>query len=235
MIRPTLIIVAAGVLGLSMLNCAGSTPPSKTPATHEKLANDVQPTPGEPGSPASNSDESAQERWYAGQNERVPTSGRDESALDAQSGTTPAVPLTDAQIAGVTDTIHQSEIQQAKLAQKNSTSPRVLGFAQMMIADHGQAREKQASLGLSTASSPLLQTLSAEGEQTYSQLESKSGSDFDRAYLQAQIAAHQRALETIDRQLLPQAKSARMQQQLQNMRGTLQHHLQAARDALRAL
>ncbi|HVZ31330.1 MAG TPA: DUF4142 domain-containing protein, partial [Polyangiaceae bacterium] len=210
--------------------------PSKTPTAHEKMSNDVQPTPGEPsGAPGTANDEAAQEKWYAGQNERVPTAGRDQSAVDAQSGTTPAVPLTDAQIAGVTDAVNQSEIQQAKLAEKKSSSRQVLDFAKMMITDHGQALQKQASLGVSTASSPLLQTLSSQGEQTYSQLESKSGSDFDRAYLQAQVDGHQRVLETIDRQLLPQAKSAGMKKQLQDMRATVQHHLQAARDALLAL
>jgi putative membrane protein len=229
-------IVAASVLGFSMLNCGGSTPPSKAPTAHENTTNDVQPTPNEPGGmPSTSNDEAAQEKWYAGQNERVPTAGRDETAMAGQSGTTPAVPLTDAQVAGVTDALNQSEIQQVRLAEKKSTSPQVLDFAKMMIADHSQARQKQSSLGLGTASSPLLQTLSSEGEQTYSQLENKSGSAFDRAYLQAQVDGHQRVLETIDRQLLPQAKSAGLKKQLQNMKGTVQHHLQAAQAALRAL
>jgi len=225
-------IAAASAFGLCMLNCGGSTPPSKTPTAHEKTANDVQPTGGMPGN---SNDESSNERAYAAENERVPTAGRDESAVESQSSATPAVPLTDAQVAGVTDTLNQAEIQQAKLAQKKSTSPQVLDFAKMMIADHSQARQKQSSLGLSTASSPLLQTLSSQGEQTYSQLESKTGAEFDRAYLQSQIDGHQRVLTTIDRQLLPQAKSAGLKKQLQAMRGTVQRHLQAAQDALHAL
>jgi putative membrane protein len=146
-----------------------------------------------------------------------------------------ATPLTDAQIAGVTNFVNSGEIQQAQLAQSKSKDPHVLSFASMMISHHGEAKEQQAQLGMSPAGSSVLQRLSSEGQRTLATLRDKSGKDFDRAYLQAQVEGHQKVLETLDRQLLPNAKNQQFRSQLQNMRSTVQQHLQLARDSLQAV
>lgn len=45
----------------------------------------------------------------------------------------------------------------------------------MMISHHTQAKQRQSSLGLSTAASPMLITLSQEGRQTLATLKAKRG------------------------------------------------------------
>jgi putative membrane protein len=146
-----------------------------------------------------------------------------------------ATPLTDAQIAGVTDFVNSGEIQQAQLAQSKSKDPHVLSFASTMISHHSEARRQQAQLGMSPTGSSVLQRLSADGQRTLATLRDKSGKEFDLAYLQGQVEAHQKVLETLDRQLLPNAKNAQFRSQLQNMRSTVQQHLQLARDSLQAV
>jgi len=166
----------------------------------------------------------------------MPVAGRDEADMgtDASKSGSAAM-LTDAQVAGVTDFVNNAEIQQAQLAQSKSKNPQVLNFASMMISHHTQARQQQSSLNLSTAGSSVLQTMSSEGQRTMASLRDKSGQDFDRAYLQAQIDQHQKVLDTLDRQLLPSAKNTQLRTQLQSLRPTIQQHLQAARDAQKAL
>jgi putative membrane protein len=138
-------------------------------------------------------------------------------------------------VAGITDTVNSAEIEQARLAQTKSKDPRVLSFAALMLSHHGKAKREQSALGLDIESSPLLLRLSEQGRQTMATLRDKNGKDFDRAYLQAQIEQHQKVLDTMDRQLLPSAKNAQLRAQLQDMRPTIQQHLEAARDAQQAL
>jgi len=172
----------------------------------------------------------------------MPVAGRDDA--DMGSSTAPGssgsprangAPLTDAQIAGITELVNNAEIQQAELARSKSKDPGVLSFASMMISHHTQAKQRQAALGLSAEPSPLLQALSTNGQQTMSTLTAKTGTEFDRAYLKAQADQHQQVLDTIDSKLLPGAKNSQLRSQLQSMRSTVQNHLEAARAALKAL
>lgn len=172
--------------------------------------------------------------WTSSQ--RMPVSGRDEGNVGSEgSRNNAAMPMTDAQIAGVIDFANNAEIQQAQLAQSKSKDAHVASFASMMIEQHSKAKQEMTALGLSSAGSSVLQTMSGEGQRTMATLRDKSGRDFDRAYLQAQVEQHQKLLDTIDRQLMPNAKNTGLRSQLSSLRPTVQQHLQHARDALRAL
>jgi putative membrane protein len=162
-------------------------------------------------------------------------SGRDEPGTDDRGESTSAGTLNDGQVAAISDLVNSSEIEQAQLAQTRSKNPEVLRFAAMMISHHGQARQQQAALGLSSVASPMLLSLSEQGRQTLATLQSKEGQDFDRAYLQAQVEQHQKALDTMDRQLLPSAKNPELRAQLQKLRPLVEQHLTAARQALESL
>jgi putative membrane protein len=105
----------------------------------------------------------------------------------------------------------------------------------MMIEHHTQAKQRQAALQLSSTSSPLLQKLSSEGQSTLAKLRNESGQSFDRAYLQAQVDQHQKVLDMIDHKLLPSTQNSQLRSQIQNVRPTIQQHLQAARSALTAI
>jgi putative membrane protein len=243
MIRRVKPFLYSSILGLAAVHCGGSsTPESNTPA---------QPatTESQPAAPGSTSDTMGSESASGSTNtsgssaggewtssDRQPASGTDEPGM-GDDITTPgaATPLSDAQIAGITDAVHSSEIEQAQLAQSKSKDAHVLSFAQMMINHHGQAKQREQAMGMSSAASPMLQTLSSQARQTTATLRDKTGKDFDRAYLQSQIDQHQKVLDTIDRQLMPNAKNPQLRSHLQSMRPTIEQHLQAAKDAQQAL
>jgi putative membrane protein len=202
-------LVSASALALATLNCGGgSTPSSNTPNT-APLESTVPPS----------------------------TDPQDTSAVSgaASESPTPGAPLTDAQIAAVTDAVNTAEIEQAQLAQSKSTNAQVQSFASMMIEHHGQAKRKQTTLGIAEAESALSLKLAAETRTTLEQLEQKSGSEFDRAYLQAQIDGHQKVLNAIDQQLLPDAKNEQLKSYLEELRPQVAAHLERARTAKDAL
>lgn len=167
--------------------------------------------------------------------ERMPVAGRDEPDMGPNASHDHHTALNDAQVAGVMEFVNNAEIQQAQLARSKSKNSQVVSVATMIMDHHTQAKQQQDGLRISSTSSPLLQKLSSEGQQTLAKLREETGQDFDRAYLQAQIDQHQAVLDTIDRQLLPSTKNAQLRSQVQNIKPTIVQHLQAARSALTAI
>ena len=86
-----------------------------------------------------------------------------------------------------------AEVAEARIALKNSTRPDVKDFARRMIADHTKAGDQlktiASSEGLALPGEP-----SAEDQQAMTKLGALSGEDFDRAYIQDQISAHEAAV-----------------------------------------
>ena len=235
-----------GSLALVVLACGGaSAPPSETPASTGAGALDAANVAGE-STPAGQAAASSTSEVRAPEGDPTtgqthglrPSSGSapspagsDVATLAASTSTT----LDDAQIAKITESVNSAEIEQATLAQERTQNPEVRRFASMMIAHHGEAREKQAALKLQTADSPLSQQLSEESKTTLASLKAKRGADFDRAYLDAQVSGHQKVLDTIGRVLAPQAQRPALRTYLTELEPTVSRHLQQARTAREAL
>ena len=149
-------------------------------------------------------------------------------------GSEPAGPsmtaLSDPQIAMITEKVNTAEIEQAQIAQSKSKNEQVRRFASMMIEHHGKAKAQQEALGLSTAESALSQQLEQKAKTTLATLNAKTGDDFDRAYLQAQVEGHQEALDTI-RQLQPKAQNSELRSYLDELTPKVEQHLAAAQSA----
>ena len=142
--------------------------------------------------------------------------------------------LDDQQIAMITEKVNTAEIEQARIAQSKSQNDQVRRFAQMMIEHHTQAKTEQQSLGLSATESPLSRQLEQKSKTTLQTLQSKSGADFDRAYLEAQVEGHQEALDTI-RQLQPNAQNSELRSYLDKLTPQVEAHLEQARAAQQSL
>jgi putative membrane protein len=230
-------LLLTSVLALGALHCGGSsTPTSNTPesASDSSMAGDgTEPTgttvPGEHTlGPATGASTSASQ---AGTTNAANTS----DAAPENSGAHSALNLNDRQIAKVTDSVHSAEIEQARLAQKKTTNEQVRHFASMMIEQHTQARQQQLALNLSTEDSPLSERLTTQSQATLDTLQSKQGAEFDQAYLQAQVAAHQQVLDAIKNELRPNAQNPQLQVYLQQLEPKVAEHLEHARQAQRAL
>lgn len=151
------------------------------------------------------------------------------------SDAAPADALTDEQIATVTSLANNSEIEQAKLARARSKDEKVLQFAGMMIAHHGEAQRKQDALSLGSAESTLSRDMIVKSSETLKTLKEKTGAEFDRAYMQAQVQGHQKVLDAIEGKLLPNAKRADLKAYLDEIRPRVKQHLEQAERTVSAL
>jgi putative membrane protein len=140
--------------------------------------------------------------------------------------------LTDSKILFVTHIANAGEVEMAKLARERAKDARVRKLAAAILAQHERADQKEEALikrrKLDMSSTPTGVQLQSDGAQILAELETKSGTDFDRAYLAAQVDAHQRVLDLIDNRLLPAATDRDIQTLVRDMRPTVQSHLQRA-------
>jgi len=157
----------------------------------------------------------------------------------AGAATQPTKPLDDAQILEVIRVADAGELEQASLAKQKSTDRRVQQFAAMMTKDHTDADNKGRAVahkeGLTLASSALSSSLEVDGRSATSSLTSRTGADFDKQYVEAQIVEHQSALDLIDQTLLPAAKSGEVSDYLKAVRTKVAAHLHHAQNLKQTL
>jgi putative membrane protein len=85
-----------------------------------------------------------------------------------------------------------AEVELGKLAQGKAQNAKVKEFAQHMMEEHGKANELLAGIG-KEADAGLPKELDDEHRELKKYLEGLSGAAFDRAYIDTQVADHQKA------------------------------------------
>ena len=84
------------------------------------------------------------------------------------------------------------EIEEAKLALKQATEPKLKAFARQMIHDHTMA-EKKLSAAAKGSGGTVEMKLDDPHQAMVTALQGKTGSDFDKAYVADQVQSHQDA------------------------------------------
>ena len=155
------------------------------------------------------------------------------------TGSASAATLSDEQILQVVHVANLGEVELAKLAQQKAKHAKAKAFAAMMVKDHKDAVAKGNDLAkknnLSLSDSPISTTLKADSDRAIEDLKTQAGAEFDRAYMDAQVKAHQAVLDAIDTKLLPSAKNAELKTMLEAMRPKIEAHLKQAQDIQKAL
>lgn len=229
-------IVVLGILfGCSQNPPAESASASTPPPLSEPSTAAPTPAGATASDPAGNAPADAQTENAQG----TASTGAGTTPTGAGTGTAGDAPpkdaLSDEQIAAITSLANNAEIEQAKLARARSKNDQVLQFAGMMIAHHGEAQRKQDALSIGSADSTLSRTMVVEGSETLKQLKEKTGAEFDRAYMQAQVDGHQKVLKTIEDKLIPNAKREDLKAHLAELRPRVKQHLEQAERALAAM
>ena len=87
-----------------------------------------------------------------------------------------------------------TEIKAAGVAKTQSTNPRVIRFADMIITDHTQAGNELRKIETDKLVDQR-DAINAEHEEMITGLATKSGPEFDKAYIQMMLKDHEEAIE----------------------------------------
>ena len=141
--------------------------------------------------------------------------------------------INDAQIASIVVTANQVDIDAGNFAKAHAKDPQVKQFAQQMITDHTgvnkQATALAAKLKVTPEDNPTSQSLKSGGEENVNKLKTLKGADFDKAYIDHEVAYHQAVLDAVDKTLIPGAKNEELKALLVKTRPAFVAHLEHAK------
>jgi putative membrane protein len=126
-----------------------------------------------------------------------------------------------------------AEVELGKLAAEKGTSDQVKQFGQRMVTDHSKANDELKAVAQSK-SLTLPTALDPKDKALHDRLAKMSGAAFDRAYMQAMLADHQKDV----REFRMEANSGQdpdVKAFAAKTLPTLEEHLKMARDANRAV
>jgi putative membrane protein len=152
----------------------------------------------------------------------------------AQAQTSPAGGPTDPQIAMIVVMADNIDIDAGKLAATKSSNPKVKEFAELMVRDHTsvnkQATDLAKKLNLTPEQSPASQRLKSDGDKTLAKLRGLSGAEFDKAYIDSEVAYHKAVIKVVDDALIPNAKNAELKALLETGKPIFVSHLDHAKE-----
>lgn len=149
------------------------------------------------------------------------------------SATATTAKLTDPEIASVAVTADQIDIDYAKIAKSKSKNADVLKFAANMAKDHQSVNDQAIALAkklnVTPMDNPTTQSLLSGAATTKEMLNSKTGADFDKAYIDNEVAYHEAAIGLIEGTLIPDASNAELKSLLQTALPIFKQHLEHAK------
>lgn len=143
-----------------------------------------------------------------------------------------AADINDAQIAHIVVTANEVDIDNGNLAKKKASSEDVHAYAHRMIGEHAdvnkEAKDLVAKLGVTPEDNPTSKSLKEDGKKNIEKLKGLSGKEFDKAYIDAEIALHKQVIDAADNVLVPNAKNEELKALLLKVRPSLVSHLEHA-------
>jgi putative membrane protein len=141
--------------------------------------------------------------------------------------------INDAQIAKIVVTANQVDVDAGKLAASKATNPEVKKFAQTMVTDHTgvnkQAVDLATKLGVKPEDNDTSKALKKGAADNTASLKKLKGAQFDKAYVDHEVAYHQQVLDAIDKVLVPSAQNAELKGLIEKVRPAIATHLDHAK------
>lgn len=149
--------------------------------------------------------------------------------------------FTDGEILAIVQTANSGEIAQGELATEKAMSVRVADYAEHMVLAHTTAQAEVDVVAMASDIEPqsnlLATNLENAAEQVLEQLTELSAdtTEFDFAYMTAQVSQHTVVLETLRVQLIPQADDPELVAALETLELEVAAHLDVAEDIVEEL
>ena len=176
-----------------------------------------------------------------GCNQRAGAANRDtnnDGVVDTVATTATNDEWTDSKVLRAVVTANSMDSALGAFAVQVAHSPGVKDYARTMVRDHGGANKKANELAR-RANIPFdsahIDTGDPKGEMTQdaadkmNDLRKLQAIEFDKGYMQSEVAMHEDVLTSIDRDLIPNAKHPELRGFLEQIRPTVMAHLERAK------
>ena len=140
--------------------------------------------------------------------------------------------LSDPEVASVAVAANQIDIKYAEIAKKKSKNLEILNFAETMAKDHNAVIEQASALvkklNVTPKDNALSQKLNSDAEETRKVLNAKSAAEFDKAYINNEVAYHKAVIDAVKNVLIPETENQELKDLLSNILPALDAHLKHA-------
>lgn len=140
---------------------------------------------------------------------------------------------TDPQIAMIAVVADSVDVDAGKLAIGKAHDKQVKEFAELMVRDHSAVNAKATALvkklGVTPEESAISRSLKADGDKEIVKLKTLKGAEFDKAYVDNEVAYHEAVIGVLDKTLIPNTKNAELKSLLESARPVFVSHLEHAK------
>lgn len=151
----------------------------------------------------------------------------------------PAGGPSDPQIAHIAYTAGEIDIKTAELALEKSKTKAIRDFAESMVKDHKAVNDKALALvkklNVTPEDNDISKGLTRDAEAKRAELAKLSGSAFDKAYADNEVAYHKTVNEALQKTLIPSAQNAELKSLLETGLKIFQGHEQHAKNVAGSL
>jgi len=137
--------------------------------------------------------------------------------------------LTDSEVASVAVVANQIDISYAEIAIEKSKNKKILEFANRMITDHNavikQAVALVTKLSVTPKDNAVSQSLNDNAEKTREMLRNASKKEFDKMYIDNEVAYHKAVISAIRDLLIPETDNTELKALLEDVLPALEAHL----------
>lgn len=146
-----------------------------------------------------------------------------------------AAKLDDPTIVAIFDAANTWDIQTGQIAVKKGSNKDVRDFGAMLARDHKmvrqQGRDLAKKLGV-TPTPPKDFAMAKDHEAAVKKLNSLSGKDFDKAFLQHEVDFHKAVIDAVTTTLLPSLQNQEVKDLVTKVAPAFTAHMQAAQNLL---
>jgi putative membrane protein len=158
------------------------------------------------------------------------------AALLAAPLTLNAQGVTDPNIVAIFDLANTADIETGTLAKEQSQNKDVKELGEMFAMAHSSVRQQGRDLARKLGVTPVMpagNTMAADHAKALASLKGKHGAEFDKAWLDHEIAYHQAVIDAVTKTLLPATQNAELRAFEEKIAPAFVGHLEQAK-ALRA-
>jgi putative membrane protein len=146
---------------------------------------------------------------------------------------------SDAEIAAIVVAANQVDVDAGEFAKTHASTAEVKAFADKMVQDHtsvnNQAKALVQKLHVTPVSSASSEGLTEGGEKNIKALGELSGSAFDKAYVDHEVAYHEAVIDVVSKTLIPSASNQELKNLLVKSAPIFVEHLHHAQELQKKL
>ncbi len=141
--------------------------------------------------------------------------------------------VSDANIAAIVSVAGGLDIAYGKIAMSKSKDRQIREFAERMVTDHSAVQNAAVELltriGVKPEENETSRGLAANGVKVKEQLNKLKGKEFDKYYIDNEVAYHELVVNATENLLIPGAQNAELKSTLVSVLPLFQKHLEHAR------